>query len=120
MKSLPFCSPSVRNAPLFPPYPNTGTLQVNGIPAALLGDSSAPVMFSSGREQVAGGISHSWTSFTYETPRGFPSSSRGGGTSVNDGDGIGVSSSNGGTGGGGNGDCNGISGGNNLSGCRPA
>ncbi|XP_009136268.1 uncharacterized protein LOC103860418 [Brassica rapa] len=104
-------NPSVRNAPLFPPYPNTGTLQVNGIPAA---------MFSSGREQVAGGISHSWTSFMYETQIGFPSSSRGGGTSVNDGDGIGASSSNGGRGGGGNGDCNGISGGNNLSGSRPS
>ncbi|KAL0885233.1 hypothetical protein Bca101_009215 [Brassica carinata] len=105
------------------PHPTSSIVQVNRIPA--LFGASAPVsaghMFSSAREQMPGGISHSWTtSFRYVRPRGFPSSSRGVGTSANEGDGIGGSRSSGGRGGGGNGDRNGISGSSHLSGCGPS
>ncbi|KAJ4896983.1 Uncharacterized protein Rs2_23777 [Raphanus sativus] len=124
-------TPPVRNAPLFLPYPNTSTVQVNRIPS-LFGDLPVPGsrMFSSGTEQLAGEIAHSWsTSLMYVSPSLFRSSSRAGGTSVNNGYSIGSSSSNGGRGGGGrggggrggggNGNRNGMSGGSHSRGCRP-
>ncbi|KAF8112768.1 hypothetical protein N665_0062s0111 [Sinapis alba] len=109
-------TPAIGNAPLLPPLPIPTTEEVNLFPS-LFGNLSEPVLrahiSSSGRGQ-AGGVSHSWANLTYLRPGLSGSSSRGGGTSVNDGDGIGISSSDGGRGGGGTS----VNGGDSINGVR--